>query len=55
MKKPGEYVALFKSMGSEWKWLLGYVGRYKTAVAFYVVVGLLGTAWASAPVLHPNI
>ncbi|MBQ8184043.1 MAG: ABC transporter ATP-binding protein [Clostridia bacterium] len=44
MRKPGEYGAMFKSMGSEWKWLLKYVLRYKKEVLLYVVIGVFGIA-----------
>ena len=48
MKKPREYAELFKSMTSEWKWLLGYVFRYKLEITFYVIVGVAGTAMGLA-------
>ncbi len=44
MKKPGEYVELFRSMGAEWKWLLRFVSRYRLQIVLYVVIGLVGTA-----------
>ncbi len=44
MKKPGEYIELFRSLGKEWKWLLKYVSKYKLQIFFYVVIGLLSTA-----------
>ena len=44
MKKPGEYIGLFRSLGKEWKWLLRYVSKYRLQIAFYVVIGLLSTA-----------
>ncbi len=44
MKKPGEYIELFRSLGKEWKWLLGYVSRYRLQIFIYVVIGLVGTA-----------
>lgn len=44
MKKPSEYVELFRSLGKEWKWLLRYVSKYRLQIAFYVVIGLLSTA-----------
>lgn len=44
MKKPGEYIELFRSLGKEWKWLLRYVSKYRLQIAFYVVIGLLSTA-----------
>lgn len=44
MKKPSEYIELFRSLGKEWKWLLRYVSKYRLQIAFYVVIGLLSTA-----------
>ncbi len=44
MKKPGEYAALFRSMGAEWKWLLKYISRYRLQIFIYVVIGVLSTA-----------
>ncbi len=44
MKKPGEYIGLFRSLGKEWKWLLRYVSKYRLQIAFYVVIGLVSTA-----------
>lgn len=44
MKKPGEYVELFRSLGKEWKWLLRYVSKYRLQIAVYVVIGLVSTA-----------
>lgn len=44
MKKPGEYVELFRSLGKEWKWLLRYASKYRLQIVFYVFIGLLSTA-----------
>ena len=44
MKKPSEYIELFRSLKNEWKWLLKYVSKYRLQIAFYVVIGLLSTA-----------
>ena len=44
MKKPSEYIELFRSLGKEWKWLLKYVSKYRLQIAFYVVIGLFSTA-----------
>lgn len=44
MKKPKEYTSLFKSMGSEWKWLLRYIARYRAEIILYVLIGLVGMA-----------
>ncbi len=44
MKKPSEYIELFRSLGREWKWLLHYVSKYRIQIFLYVVIGLLSTA-----------
>ncbi len=44
MKKPSEYVELFRSLGKEWRWLLRYVSSYRLQIALYVVIGLISTA-----------
>ena len=44
MKKPSEYIELFRSLKKEWKWLLKYVSKYRLQIVFYVVIGLLGIA-----------
>ncbi len=44
MKKPSEYVELFRSLGKEWKWLLHYISKYRLQIALYVVIGLISTA-----------
>lgn len=44
MKKPAEYVSLFRSMGKEWGWILHYVSRYRLQIIIYVVIGILSTA-----------
>lgn len=44
MKKPSEYIELFRSLGKEWKWLLRYVSKYRLQIALYVVIGLISTA-----------
>ncbi len=44
MKKPSEYVELFRSLGKEWKWLLHYISKYRVQIALYVVIGLISTA-----------
>ncbi len=43
VKKPSEYVELFRSLGKEWKWLLGYVSKYRLQIVLYVVIGLIST------------
>ncbi len=44
MKKPSEYVELFRSLGKEWKWLLRYISKYRLQIVLYVVIGILSTA-----------
>lgn len=44
MKKPSEYIELFRSLGKEWKWLLHYVSKYRLQIAVYIVIGLISTA-----------
>lgn len=44
MKKPGEYIELFRSLGKEWKWLLRYISKYRLQIVLYVVIGLVSTA-----------
>ena len=44
VKKPSEYVELFRSLGKEWKWLLKYVSKYRWQIALYVVIGIISTA-----------
>ncbi len=44
MKKPGEYVELFRSLGQEWKWLLRYASKYRLQIVFYIFIGILSTA-----------
>lgn len=44
MKKPSEYAELFRSLGSEWKWLVRYASKYRLQIVFYVIIGLLSTA-----------
>lgn len=43
VKKPSEYVELFRSLGKEWKWLLRYISKYRLQIALYVVIGLAST------------
>ncbi len=44
MKKVSEYTALFKNIGSEWKWLLKVMSRYRLEIAGYTVMGVVGIA-----------
>lgn len=44
MKKPSEYVELFRSLGKEWRWLLRYVSSYRLQIFLYVIIGLISTA-----------
>ncbi len=44
MKKPGEYIELFRSLGKEWKWLMQYASRYRRQIALYILIGIVSTA-----------
>ncbi len=44
MKKLGKKGSVFKSMATEWKWLLKYILNYKKEVFLYIVVGVFGIA-----------
>lgn len=44
MKKVGEYTTLFKNIGSEWKWLLKIMSRYKLEIIGYTIMGVVGIA-----------
>lgn len=44
MKKVSEYSTLFKNIGSEWKWLLNIMSRYKLEIIGYTIMGVVGIA-----------
>lgn len=44
MKKSKDYRQLLANMLEEWKWLFGYIVRYKFVLGLYIVLGLLATA-----------
>lgn len=44
MKKVSEYTTLFKNIGSEWKWLLKIMSRYKPEIVGYTIMGVVGIA-----------
>ncbi len=44
MKKSREYKHLLKNMLNEWKWLFGYVLKYKWILLAYIAIGLVSTA-----------
>ena len=44
MKKASEYSTLFKNIGSEWKWLLKIMSRYKLEIVGYTIMGVVGIA-----------
>ena len=44
MKKPNEYIALFRSMAREWKWLFRYALKYRYQIILYMVIGVLSIA-----------
>ncbi len=41
--KNKEFRSLLRSVGTEWKWLSGYLLRYKLEIILYGVVGIIGT------------
>lgn len=44
MRKPTEYVEVFRSLRKEWVWLLRYISKYRGQIALYVFMGLVSTA-----------
>lgn len=44
MKKVSEYTTLFKNIGSEWKWLLKIMSRYRLEIIIYTLMGVVGIA-----------
>ena len=44
MKKSRDYRQLLANMLEEWKWLFGYIVRYKFVLGLYIILGLLATA-----------
>ena len=44
MKKTGEFRTLLRSVANEWKWLIGYVAKYRLEICMYAAIGILGTA-----------
>ena len=55
MKKASEYTALFKNIGSEWKWILKLMSRYKPQIAGYTVMGVVGIAMGLGASVASNI
>lgn len=43
MKKRKIDLNLIRTMAKEWKWILGYVNRYKGSIALYVIIGVVAT------------
>ncbi len=43
MKKSKELGVMLKNMACEWKWLFGYIGKYKFTIILYIVLGTVGT------------
>ena len=35
----------FSEILEDWRWILGYSARYKGAILFYVVLGILSTSF----------
>lgn len=44
MKKTGEFPTLLHNIADEWKWLSGYVLKYRLEILMYAAIGILGTA-----------
>lgn len=44
MKRQEKYISILRDMLSEWRWILGYVNRYKFIVLLYIIIGIAGTA-----------
>lgn len=44
MKKAKNYETLFRSMAKEWKWMFGYIKRYKYILVLYIILGLFASA-----------
>lgn len=44
MKKPGEYIGLFRSLSKEWRWLAHYAARYRWQIVLYILIGIISTA-----------
>ena len=43
MKSQERYVSTLRNMLREWRWILGYVNRYRFTVLLYIVLGITGT------------
>lgn len=43
MKKSKELSVMLKNMAGEWKWLFGYIGRYKFTIILYILLGAVST------------
>lgn len=41
MKKPSEYVSLFRSLKREWQWLFRYALKYRYQIMLYMSIGVL--------------
>ncbi len=44
MTKQGKFISILREMLREWRWILGYVYRYKFIVFLYIIIGIIGTA-----------
>ncbi len=44
MEKSKNFRQLLKNMFFEWKWLFGFIARYKWTLLLYIVLGVVGTA-----------
>lgn len=43
MKKSKELSVMLKNMAGEWKWLFGYIGKYKFTIILYILLGAVST------------
>lgn len=44
MRKPNEYISLFRSLKREWKWLFQYALKYRYQIILYMVIGVVSIA-----------
>lgn len=43
MKRSNQLGSTLKTMAGEWKWLFGYIGKYKLIIMLYILLGAVGT------------
>lgn len=44
MRKPNEYISLFRSLKREWQWLFQYALKYRYQIILYMVIGVVSIA-----------